>query len=271
MSILLYKVLNSTLKKPKRLKGFVKIDDEGGKPRKIFLDWLYKTVGIERYNSLDTLEIEMLNLTSQFLGINTKCDLKNRLKVIENIYFVYKQKTLEKLEKMGEKERLKFIEEFKKKLNEEEKSFLIDENELFQSFLTKNDSGKFIFAGSAIGIGVSAFALSKIGSKPSLAIGAGLVGLFARIGLPRMLFLGIGGAFAGTILGTMTVFQGYQFIKGRKIRKISTVTLSLILEYEELKENDMSRKNFQYLSGLLEEAKKVKSELLSLTAGGNHE
>ncbi|MBT3421227.1 MAG: hypothetical protein HN431_00345, partial [Bacteroidetes bacterium] len=106
-----------------------------------------------------------------------------------------------------------------------------------------------------------------------LALGAVIASSLGRLAIPklvipRLVILGVGGAFLGTLIGAATVFQGYKYFKSINAKKISLVTLSLILKHKEYQEEYNKKRYLNYLKNLMSEGEKIDQELRELSLEG---
>ena len=267
MVVLLKTVLNKALNNSKDFEKITSLSKKGKNLRNEVLADLYKLTGLKEYDGISGLESELLRVTCQSLGINESTNLLKRSEIIDIIYDKYQKLTVIKLNKMKIKEKKEFIEEYQQKLKEQGVSFLLDDDEMFNSFLS-DESENIAFSGSAAGIGVSLAVLGKIKPAPFLALGALIANGLGRLAIPRLIFLGVGGAFLGTLLGGVAVFQGYSYFKGKKAKKISIVTLSLILKHKEYQEEYNKSRYLNYLKNLMIEGEEIDQELRLLSMEG---
>lgn len=250
MSILLNKILNNALNQTNSLNKFTKKRETGKTLRNKMLKDLFKLTGVDSESDLDTLEIAMLNTTAKYFGMTkTVCGKRNRISVIEILFNKYKQQANETLNKMGGKKKREFVTKYSKELTRQGRSFIHDENELFEAFLKGDGKSNNAFVGSATGLKLSTGTFYGIGHKPALALGI--------FGIQNIFIAGIGGVFSGAILGTAAIIQGLKYFNGKHAKDVASITMALILMNEEEEENELIAKHEDYCQKLIKEAKRA--------------
>ncbi len=231
-----------------------------GAARAKIIKKLYKLTDLDPAAGLHALELKMLVTLAKVLLINTGIIKGNRKELINQIFKKYDEENSKRIEALTPAEKEKFLNEFKKEANQRKLGYFTNNKGEIESFISENYNIALI-GGSALGLGIASVSLLKIRPKYYAMGVTAVAGVLARIGAPRLVLFGLGGAFFSTLFGIFTVFQGYQYFKGRKTKALAALTMSLVIKYTEINERVYKQKYLQYLSDLMDTGDRITKEL----------
>jgi hypothetical protein len=259
MSELLTTVLDEIVCHPTQPEIF-KLRKKGNENDRInALQFLYDLSGVRQDEGIDVLELSLLQTLLNIMGIEQKATVRNTHEIIQTITTEYYNGTNDEIEKLSAKNKKEFYKHFKADSVKNDNTYIVTEDGQIKPFIDESQKGNITISNTSVGLGTASAALLKI--LPTILNAQNVFGVIARNVTQRNVLSGFRRPFVVTALGAYSIFKGYKYFKGRKAKKIASITMALVLKHQEIEQKNIKNKFMNYITDLMETGEKLKKDL----------